>query len=45
MNFTYPAEAEAFRAQLRARLDEHSTDEYRSLPSLFACSLGSPELA
>ncbi|MEX2256138.1 MAG: acyl-CoA dehydrogenase family protein [Acidimicrobiia bacterium] len=45
MNFTYPAEAEAFRSELRAWLDEHWTDEYRALPSLFACALGSPELA
>ena len=45
MDFTYPAEAEAFRAELRAWLDAHWTDEYRSLPSLFECTLGSPELA
>jgi alkylation response protein AidB-like acyl-CoA dehydrogenase len=45
MDFTYPTEAEAFRTELRAWLDEHWTDEYRSLPSLFACTPGSPELA
>jgi alkylation response protein AidB-like acyl-CoA dehydrogenase len=45
VNFTYPAEAEAFRSELRAWLDEHWTDEYRGLPSLFSCTLGSPELA
>jgi alkylation response protein AidB-like acyl-CoA dehydrogenase len=45
VDFTYPAEAEAFRTELRAWLDQHWTDEYRSLPSLFACTRGSPELA
>ncbi|MCJ7439748.1 MAG: acyl-CoA dehydrogenase family protein [Acidimicrobiia bacterium] len=45
MDFNYPPEAEALRDELRAWLDEHWTDEYRSLPSLFACTLGSFELA
>jgi alkylation response protein AidB-like acyl-CoA dehydrogenase len=30
MDFTYPAEAEAFRAEFRAWLDENLTDEYRA---------------
>ena len=30
MDFTYPAEAEAFRAELRGWLDEHLTDEIRA---------------
>ena len=29
MDFNYPTEAEAFRAQFRAWLDDHLTDEYR----------------
>lgn len=29
MDFTYPAEAEAFRTEFRAWLDEHLTDEFR----------------
>jgi len=45
VDFTYPAEAETFRTELRGWLDEHWTDEYRSLPSLFECTLDSPELA
>ncbi len=45
MNFDYPAEAEAFRTELRAWLDEHWTDEYRALPSLMACEAGSPAVA
>lgn len=44
MNFEYPAEAETFRSELRSWLEEHWTDEYRALPSLFACTLDSPEL-
>ena len=31
MDFTYPPEAEAFRGEYRAWLDEHLTDELRSL--------------
>ncbi len=31
MDFTYPAEAETFRAELRGWLDEHVTDEIRAL--------------
>ena len=31
MDFTYPASAEAFRAEFRGWLDEHLTDEFRSL--------------
>jgi alkylation response protein AidB-like acyl-CoA dehydrogenase len=31
MDFTYPAEAEAFRAEFRAWLDEHLTDRFRGL--------------
>jgi len=30
MDFTYPPEAEAFRAEIRAWLDEHLTDEIRA---------------
>jgi len=45
MDLSYPPEAEAFRSELRAWLEEHWTDEYQSLPSLFACTLDSPELA
>src|SRR5205085_10968035 len=29
VDFTYPAEAEAFRVEFRAWLDEHLTDRYR----------------
>jgi alkylation response protein AidB-like acyl-CoA dehydrogenase len=45
VNFEYPPEAETFRRELRSWLEEHWTDEYRGLPSLFACTLDSPELA
>ena len=45
MNFEYPAEAEAFRAELRAWLEEHYTDEYRRAKPLFACTLDDPDLA
>jgi alkylation response protein AidB-like acyl-CoA dehydrogenase len=31
MDFTYPPEAEAFRAEFRAWLDEHLTEEFRGL--------------
>jgi len=31
MDFTYPAEAEAFRSELRGWLDAHVTDDIRSL--------------
>ena len=31
MDFTYPAEAEAFRAEFRAWLDVHLTDDIRAL--------------
>ena len=45
MDFEYPPEAEAFRAELRAWLEANYTDEYRSLKSVLACRRGEPELA
>jgi len=45
MDFTYPAEAEALRGELRAWLEEHYTDDYRALTPLFACTLDHPDLA
>ncbi len=30
MDYSYPSEAEAFRSEIRAWLDEHLTDEYRA---------------
>jgi alkylation response protein AidB-like acyl-CoA dehydrogenase len=45
VNFEYPAEAEAFRTELRAWLDEHFTEEYRSMKSVLACSPTDPDLA
>jgi hypothetical protein len=44
MDFTYPPEAEAFRDEFRAWLDDHLTDELRALPTVLNCSPGSPEL-
>jgi len=44
MDFSYPPEAEAFRAELGAWLDEHYTDEYRSLKNVSACTLDDPDL-
>ena len=44
MDFAYPPEAEAFRAEFRAWLDEHLTDELRALPTVLNCGPGSPEL-
>jgi len=45
MNLAYPPEAEVFRSDLRAWLDEHYTDEYRSLKSVMRCTRHDPELA
>ena len=36
MDFSYPAEAEAFRAEFRAWLEEHLTDRFRGLPAALA---------
>ena len=44
MDFSYPAAAESFRAELGAWLDEHYTDEYRSLKNVSACTLDDPDL-
>ena len=41
MDFTYPPEAEAFRAELRAWLDEHATDEVRALGTATGLDPGS----
>ncbi|MSO79925.1 MAG: acyl-CoA dehydrogenase [Acidimicrobiia bacterium] len=45
MNFNYPAEAEAFRADLRAWLDANFTAEYQSMRSVIGCSMDDPDLA
>jgi hypothetical protein len=45
MDFTYPPEAEAFRKEFRAWLDDHVTDELRAAGSPLTCAPGSPELA
>jgi alkylation response protein AidB-like acyl-CoA dehydrogenase len=45
MDFEYPPEAEAFRAELRAWLEANYTDEYRSLKSVIACTRDDPDLA
>jgi len=45
MNFNYPPEAEAFRAELRGWLEANFTAEYQSLKSVTACRLGDPDLA
>jgi len=45
VNFDYPAEAEAFRAELRSWLDEHFTEPYQSMKSVLACSPDDPDLA
>ncbi len=44
MDFTYPAEAEVFRKDFRAWLEDHLTDELRSTPSPMACEPESAEL-
>jgi alkylation response protein AidB-like acyl-CoA dehydrogenase len=44
LDFAYPPEAEAFRAEFRGWLDSHLTDELRALPTVLNCEPGSPEL-
>ena len=44
MDFTYPPEAEAFRAELRGWLDEHVTAETRSLGLATGLERGSEAL-
>jgi len=41
LDFTYPPEAEAFRAELRAWLDEHATDQVRALGTATGLDPGS----
>ncbi len=41
MDFTYPPEAQAFRAELRAWLDEHATDQVRALGTATGLDPGS----
>jgi len=44
MDFTYPAESEAFRAELRAWLDAHVTDAVRAIKGSLAVERDSEEL-
>jgi alkylation response protein AidB-like acyl-CoA dehydrogenase len=44
VNFNYPADAEAFRAELRAWLDANFTAEYQSVRSVIGCSMDDPDL-
>jgi alkylation response protein AidB-like acyl-CoA dehydrogenase len=44
VDFTYPPEAEAFRRELRTWLEEHFTDEYRTMKSVLACGPDDPDL-
>ena len=45
MDFTYPAEAEAFRAEFRAWLDENYTDEFRAEGLGFSMEMDAERLA
>jgi alkylation response protein AidB-like acyl-CoA dehydrogenase len=45
MDFAYPPEAEAFRTEFRAWLDEHVTDEVRAIGASLNVERHSPELA
>ncbi|MBM3674551.1 MAG: acyl-CoA dehydrogenase [Actinobacteria bacterium] len=45
MDFTYPPEAEAFRAEFRAWLDDHLTDEYRGEGLGFSMEMGPDRIA
>jgi alkylation response protein AidB-like acyl-CoA dehydrogenase len=45
VNFEYPAEAEAFRTELRGWLDANFTDEYRAMKSVLACQPDDADLA
>ena len=45
MDFTYPPEAEAFRAEFRAWLDEHYTDEFRAEGLGFSMEMDADRLA
>ncbi len=44
MDFTYPAEAEAFRSELRAWLDEHFTAEFHDLKPVTSCAADDADL-
>ncbi len=45
MDFTYPPEAEAFRAEFRSWLDEHYTDEFRAEGLGFSMEMDAERLA
>jgi len=45
VDWSFPPEAEAFRAEFRAWLVEHLTPELLALPMVVGCAPGSPELA
>ena len=45
MDFTYPPEAEAFRAEFRAWLDEHLTDRFRGDGVAFSMEMDAERLA
>ncbi len=45
MNFEYPAEAEAFRTELRAWLEDNFTSTYKAMKSVLACAPDDPDLA
>jgi alkylation response protein AidB-like acyl-CoA dehydrogenase len=45
MDFTYPPEAEAFRAEFRAWLDAHLTDRYRGDGAAFSMDMDAERLA
>ena len=45
MDFTYPPEAEAFRAEFRAWLDEYLTDEFRGDGIGFSMEMDADRLA
>src|SRR3954454_2819025 len=45
MDFTYPPEAEAFRAEFRSWLDEHLTDEFRGEGLGFSMEMDGEHLA
>src|SRR5215210_6946062 len=44
MDFTYPAEAEAFRKELRGWLEQHFTGEFRGLKPVHGCGPDDPDL-
>jgi alkylation response protein AidB-like acyl-CoA dehydrogenase len=45
VDFTYPPEAEAFRAEFRAWLDQHLTDRYRGDGAAFSMEMDAERLA